>query len=82
LNRFPKERNRYDALHYGYRDSSATNVFLEGSSASTKGTPNGILKIDIPWCFGESDWTYLPICAIKNRHIRIDIQLHDIDKLV
>lgn len=84
LNTLPKDRIISDALNYGYRNESSTNHILENDCSTKKGTPNGIIKIDIPWCYGKRNegFPYFPICAIKNRKVRIDIDLRPLNELI
>lgn len=71
-------RARPDANNYGYRHPDG----LDPSGAPIKGSPDGRLRVTIPWSFGTAGYAPLPTAALRHRHLRLEVTLGSANQLI
>jgi hypothetical protein len=77
------DRARRDAIDKGYRSPSSPDYgSLVLSSYREKGSPDGYLRIPIPWPFSRKGAHPLPTAAFRDRELQVEIYLEEGDKIV
>ena len=79
----PATRIRKDAIHYGYRspispdyDDISLNLYRQ------TGSPDGYLRISIPWSFSRKGFTPLPTAALRDRTLEVQFRLREVGDLI
>jgi len=75
------DRARTDANNYGYIHPGGLDPIAFPTLPST-GSPDGRMRIRIPWSFGEQGYAPLPTAALRHRHLRLEITLAPMDRLI
>ena len=76
------DRSRRDAIDKGYRSPYAPDVgSLILSSYRQTGSPDGYMRIPIPWPFSRKGSHPLPTAAFRDRHLQVELYLEQGDNL-
>jgi len=75
------DRARTDANNYGYRHPGGLDPLLFPTPPIT-GSPDGRLRIRIPWSFGTDGYAPLPSAALRHRRIRLEVTLASASQLI
>jgi hypothetical protein len=75
------DRARTDANNYGYRHPGGLDPVVFPTSP-TRGSPDGRLRIKIPWSFGTNGYAPLPSAALRHRRIRLEVTLAHVRRLI
>lgn len=73
-------RSRRDAIEFGYRSTSVDDVSLE--SYRELGSPDGFLRIPIPWSFSQDGFHPLPTAALRDRSLEVEIRLANLEDVI
>jgi len=73
-------RSRRDAIEFGYRSTSVDGVSLE--SYRELGSPDGFLRIPIPWSFSQDEFHPLPTAALRDRSLEVEIRIANVEDVV
>lgn len=75
------DRARPDANNLGYRAPGTLSSALFPVPPSL-GSPDGRLRIPIPWSFGTDGYAPLPTAALRHRRIRLEVTLAKVNQLI
>lgn len=76
----PSSRIRRNANEYGYRSPDVTTPPL--NTYRDTGSPDGYLRITIPWSFSRKGFPPLPTAALRDRSLEVQFRIKDIGQLV
>lgn len=79
----PGTRIRRNAIHYGYRSPISSDYDdLSSNLYRQTGSPDGYLRITIPWSFSRKGFTPLPTAALRDRTLEVQFRLRGIEDLI
>lgn len=79
----PETRTRINAINYGYRSPLSPDYDDISQSLYRKtGSPDGYLRIVIPWSFSRKGFPPLPTAALRDRTLEVQFRIRNIGDLV
>lgn len=79
----PADRIRTNAIQYGYRSSRSPDIDdISMNLYRERGSPDGYLRITIPWSFSRKGFPPLPTAALRDRSLEVQFRVRDMEDLI
>jgi hypothetical protein len=76
-------RIRDNAINYGYRSPNASDISdVSEGLYRDNASPDGYLRITIPWSFSRKGFHPLPTAALRDRSLEVEFRIRDTQSLV